>query len=122
MLFGVTPEEPAAQDGDQVFRNKLCDPFWACREGRGQGTGSSHYYSRAKDYCTFVRNINFVFSHSKSRLPNITCGVGNFVKIWSACRQHEIQYTQQGMDKYMCNTNILIRTGKTNKKRNSQRS
>jgi hypothetical protein len=26
--------------------------------------------------------------------PSFWCGAGNFCKIWSACRQHEIQYTE----------------------------
>jgi hypothetical protein len=29
----------------------------------------------------------------------LLCGAGNFGKIWSACRQHEIQYTERKMCK-----------------------
>jgi len=88
---------------------------------RGGGGGRSgdkklNYYSRATEYCTFERNIHFAFSQPKSRLPNITRSAGNFHKIWSACKQHEIQYTLQGTHKCMCNTNILIIIGKINLK------
>jgi len=33
-------------------------------------------------------------SASKQGLLNLLCGAGNFSKIWSTCRQHEIQFTE----------------------------
>jgi hypothetical protein len=29
---------------------------------------------------------------------NLLCGAGNFGKTWSACGQHEIQYTEQTLN------------------------
>jgi hypothetical protein len=34
---------------------------------------------------------------------NILCGAGNLGKIWSACVQHEIQYTEWKINKSMYN-------------------
>ena len=34
-----------------------------------------------------------------AHLFNLSCGVGNFGKIWTACGQHEIHYTSR-MNKY----------------------
>jgi hypothetical protein len=40
---------------------------------------------------------------STEELFNLLCGAGNFSKIWSACQQHEIQYTKRRMNKCMHN-------------------
>jgi hypothetical protein len=39
----------------------------------------------------------------RAGMLELLCGVGKFSKIWSACRQHEVQYTQWKMDGYTCN-------------------
>jgi hypothetical protein len=40
----------------------------------------------------WVRNVGICTSNSA--LLNLLCGAGNFGQIWSACGQHEIQYTK----------------------------
>jgi len=49
---------------------------------------------------------------------NLLCGAGNFGKIWSACGQHEIQYTDRSMNKCKFNfthylTRVFIHTSRT---------
>jgi len=42
-------------------------------------------------------NEQFMFEFPlwhKPGLLNLLCGVGSFGKIWSACSQYEIQYTE----------------------------
>jgi hypothetical protein len=40
---------------------------------------------------------------ARTGLLNLLYGLGNFCKIWSACRQEGIKYIQQRMNKYVHN-------------------
>ena len=51
----------------------------------------------------FALFFNVLSPVPRPGLLNLLRGAGNFGKIWSACRQHEIQYTQRRMNQYMHN-------------------
>jgi hypothetical protein len=55
-----------------------------------------------------LNTISIQTLQSRSGLLNLLCGAGNFSKIWSACRQHEIQHTEWRMNKYMYIHTIIL--------------
>jgi len=96
--------------------------------------GISNLIKKKRDDDVCKGNIRQLIyrKYSTAGLPNLFC-VGNFSKIWSVYRQHEVQYTASGMYKYnyiyfylhiflyiIYNKNMLMIIWKIYKKCNSQ--
>jgi len=97
-------QHPSDMHGLQYVTSAFCSTtrvfvavLWSCWARKRRFNGRMKRYSSGPSFAT------------KTVLLNLLCGVGNFVKIRSACGQHGIQYIKWSMNKYSIIMYVLLR-------------